>query len=40
MVKHFSGAKIEDMNHYVKPMQEKQPTQIIIHVGINELPGK
>ena len=40
MVKHFIGAKIEDMKHYVKPTQEKQPTQIITHVGTNDLPGK
>ena len=39
MVKHFSGAKIEDMKHYVKPTQEKKPAQIIIHVGTNDLPG-
>ena len=25
--------------HYVKPTQEKQPAQIIIHVGTNDLPG-
>ena len=39
VVKHFSGAKIEDMKHYVKPTQEKKPAQIIIHVGTNDLPG-
>ena len=39
VVKHFSGAKIEDMNNYVKPTQEKQPAQIIIHVSTNDLPG-
>ena len=39
MVKHFSGAKIEDMKHYVKPTQEKKPAQIIIFVGTNDLPG-
>ena len=39
VVKHFSGPKIEDMKHYVNPMQEKQPPQIIIHVGTNVLPG-
>ena len=39
MVKHFIGAKIEDMKQYVKPTQEKQPTQIITHVGTNDLPG-
>ena len=39
MVKHFSGAKIEDMKHYVKPTQEKQSAKIMIHVGTNDLPG-
>ena len=39
VVKHLSGAKIEDMNNYVKPTQEKQPPQIIIHVSTNGLPG-
>ena len=27
VVKHFSGAKIDDMKHYMKPTQEKLPTQ-------------
>ena len=27
------------MKHYVKPTQEKQPSQIIIHVGTNNLPA-
>ena len=39
MIKQFSGAKIEDMYHYVKPQQEKQPVKIIIHVGTNDLLG-
>ena len=39
VVKHLSGAKIEDMKHYVKPTQEKQPAQIIIHIGTNDLAG-
>ena len=39
VVKHFSGAKIEDMKHYVKPTQEEQPAQIIIHIGNNDLSG-
>ena len=38
MVTHFSGAKIEGMKNYAKPTQEKQPAQIIIHVGTNDLP--
>ena len=39
VLKHFSGTKIEDMKHYVKPTQEKQPAQIIIHIGTNDLPA-
>ena len=39
VVKHFSGAKIDDMKHYVKPTQEKEPAEIILHVGTNELSG-
>ena len=39
VVKHFSGAKIENMKHYVKPTQEKQPAQITIHIGTNDLSG-
>ena len=38
MVKYFSGAKIEDMKHYLKPRQEKQLAQIIVDVGNNDLP--
>ena len=37
VVKHFSGAKIADMNHYKKLTQEKSPAGIIIHVGANDL---
>ena len=37
VVKHFSGAKIDDMKHYVKSTQEKQPAQIIVHIGTNDL---
>ena len=37
VVKHFSGAKIADTNHYKKPTQEKPPAEIIIHVGTNDL---
>ena len=37
VVKHFSGAKIDDMKHYVKPKQEKQPAQVIVHIGRNNL---
>ena len=36
-MKHFSGAKIDDMKHYMKPTQEKQPAQIIVHIGTKDL---
>ena len=39
MVKHFSGAKTEGMNYHIKPTQEKQPVQTIIHFGTNDLRG-
>ena len=39
VVKHFSGANIKDMKYSAKPTQEKQPAQIIIHVGTNDLAG-
>ena len=37
VVKHFSGAKLNHTKH-VKPTQEKQPAQIVIHVGTSDLP--
>ena len=40
MVEHSSGAKIVNMKLYVKSTQEIQLAQIIIHVGIIDLPGK
>lgn len=36
-VKSFSGAKVEDMSHYVKPTLTHAPDEIIIHVGTNNL---
>ena len=39
MLKHFSNAKTEDTKHYVKPTEEKQSAQIIIHVGTDNLQG-
>ena len=39
MVNHVLGAKIEDMKHYAKSTQEKQPAQIIIYIVTNDLPG-
>ena len=37
IVKYFSGAKVDNMKHYMKPTQEKSPAQIIFHVGTNDL---
>ena len=39
-VKTFPGAKTEHMIHYVKPTLNKQPSQLIIHVGTNDLSSK
>ena len=36
-VKSFSGAKIKDMQDYVKPTLRENPDQIIVHVGTNDL---
>ena len=37
IVKHFCGAKVDDMKHYMKPTQEKSPVQIIFHIVTNDL---
>ena len=37
VVKYFSDAKKDDVKHYVKPAQGKQPAQIIIYVRTNDL---
>ena len=39
-VKTFPGARTEDMMHYVKPTLNKQPSQLIVHVGTNDLSSK
>ena len=36
-MKSFSGAKIRDMQDYVKPTLRENPNQIIVHVGTNDL---
>ena len=36
-MKSFSGAKIRDMQDYVKPTLRENPDQIIVHVGTNDL---
>ena len=37
VVKSFSGATTADMNHYIKPTMERNPDQVILHVGTNDL---
>lgn len=36
-VKSFSGAKVEDMFHYIKPTLSHSPDKIILHIGTNNL---
>lgn len=37
-IRTFSGACIEDMDHYVKPTLSKNPKEDIIHAGTNNIP--
>ena len=37
VLKHFSGAKVHDMKHCMKPTKEKPPAQIIFHIETNDL---
>ena len=37
VVKSFSGATTSDMKHYLKPTLAKNPLQILLHVGTNDL---
>ena len=36
-VKSFSGAKVEDMSHYIKPTLAHSPDNVILHIGTNNL---
>ena len=38
--KHFLGALVADMKHYVKPTLEKNPEPIVLHVGTNDINEK
>ena len=35
--KSFPGATADDMRHYIKPTITKNPEQVLIHVGTNDL---
>ena len=37
IVKSFSGATTEDMEDYLKPILRKEPENLILHVGTNDL---
>ena len=37
VVRSFSGAKVKQMKHYVKPAVEENPNLYILHVGTNDL---
>ena len=34
---YFSGSTFTDMEHFIKPLINKQPRQIILHMGTNDL---
>ena len=33
----FAGAKVEDMNDFVKPLLRRRPDKVIVHVGTNNV---
>ena len=33
---HFSGARIEGLNHYIMPIIKNKPNYLILHVGTND----
>ena len=35
--KAFSGATVEDMEDFIKPITRKSPNKVILHVGTNDL---
>ena len=39
-VKSFSGVKTEDMKDYLKPLIRREPEEIILHVGTNNIKGQ
>ena len=36
-VRKFPGATISDMYHYLIPLLEKKPDQVILHLGTNDV---
>ena len=39
-VRAFSGATVDDMHDYLKPLLKKKPDNIILHIGTNDSVGK
>lgn len=37
VVKSFSGSTVADMHHYIKPTLVKNPDEILIHIGTNDV---
>ena len=37
VIKPFPGARIRDMKHYLKPMLNQKPDEIVLHCGTNDL---
>lgn len=37
VVKSFSGATVQDMEDYIKPITKNEPDNIILHIGTNNL---
>ena len=36
-VKSFSGARVEDMEDFLKPFMRREPEEILLHVGTNNI---
>lgn len=36
-VKYFSGSMVEDFKHYIKPTLDRNPDEVIMHVGTNNI---
>ena len=36
-IKSFSGSRVEDMEDYLKPLIHKEPDELILHMGTNNI---
>ena len=36
-IKSFSGARVEDMKDYLRPLIRKEPDELILHMGTNNI---